>query len=261
MKDFAGTKNDHDEDELQRVPEFMRGSAYLDRRQQQILQSEQAIISLQRSIGNVAFDIARLLVAAPSAGNQAMLERSFGELNGLANAAAQAAASLPSGSDSGASRGADVDLNGTSTAIATHANSSSGNALKDVDDKSRKNAAKMKDLGDPAMVSGADQNAPGDAKPTGDDASASNRDLVNKIALEESSNQGDPPSDSPRLPSKSGSRSNMAALKLDHAVAVAKPDAADGQRAQGVEPVAQAASTSAEAGPTVVRKAPSPGGM
>lgn len=269
MKDIAGANDDHNEDELQRVPEFMRASAYLDKRQQEILQSEQAIIGLQRSIRNVTMDIAHLLIATPSAGNRAILERSFGELNGLAIAVAQTAAAAPSGGDSGASRGANVDLNGTNAAIETHANSSRGSASKDLDDKTGNKATKMKDLSapDPAAASGTDQVAPGDAKPASDTPS-SNLDRVNKLALAASRTQDDPAasasSDPPPLPNKLSSRSNAAALKLDHAEAVAKSDAPDRQRAQGVEPTVQAASTPAKAEPTVaatVRKPPSPGGI
>lgn len=247
----------------------MRSSAYLDRRQQQILQSQQAIISLQSSIRNVTIDIARLFAATPSAGNQAMLERSFGELNGLANAVAQTAATAPSGGDSGASRGAGVDLNGIKAAIETRANSSSGNALQDGRDKNGKSATKIKDLSapDPAAVSGTDQAAPDDAKPAGD-TPASNLDRVNKLAAAESRPQNDPAafasSDAPPLPNKPGSRSNVAALKLDHAEVVAKSDVPDQHRAQDVELTAQAASTPAKAEPTVaaaVRKPPSPGGI
>ncbi|WP_426422580.1 hypothetical protein [Bradyrhizobium genosp. A] len=269
MKDFIGGSNDHSENELQRLSEFMRTAAYLDKRQQQILQSQQAIIGLQRSIRNVTIDIAHLLVAAPSAGNQAMLERSLGELNGLANAVAQNAAAVPAGGDSGASRGAGVDLNGMKAAIETHANSPGGNALKDMDDKIRNKAAEIKELSaaDPAAVPGTDQAAPGDAKPAGD-TPASNLDRVNKLAQAESRTQDNPaasasPDPSP-LPNKPGSRSNVAALKLDHAEVAAKSDAAGQHRAQGVEPTAQLAPTPAKVEPTAaaaVRKPPSPGSM
>lgn len=279
MKDFTGANN-HNEDELQRLPEFMRTSAYLDKRQQQILQSEQAIIALQRGIRNLTIDIAHLLIATPTAGNRAMLERSFGELNGLANAVAQTAAAAPSGSDSGASRGANVDLNGMKAAIETHANSASENALKDAGDNRRAKAEKIKGLSalDPAASSGADQGAPGDAKSTGDtpgdakpkatDTPASNLDRFNKLKPAESRTKDDPAvsasSDPPPLPNKPGSRSNAAALKRDHAEAVAKSDAPGQQRAQGAEPTSHAASTPAKAEPTVaaaVRKPPSPGGV
>lgn len=269
MKDFAGASDHHNEDELQRLPEFMRTAAYLDKRQQQILQSQQAIIGLQRSIRNVTIDIAHLLAATPSAGNQAMLERSFGELNGLANAAAQAAAAAPSGGDSGASRGAGVDLNGTKAAIETHANSASGNALQDARDNRREKATKMKELSgsDTAAVSGTDQAAPGDVKPNGD-TPASNLDRVNKLASEASRTQDDPAasasSDTPPFPNKPGSRSNVAALKLNHAEVAARSDTPDQHRAQGVEPTAQAAAAPTKAEPTVVavvHKQPSPSGM
>jgi hypothetical protein len=268
MNDFVGTKDHHNEDELQRVPEFMRASAYLDKREQQILQSQQAIIGLQRTIGNVMFDIAHLLTASPSAGNQAMLQRSFGELEGLANVVAQTAATS-SGSDSGASRGAGVDLTGIQAAIETHANSPSGNALKDGLDKRREKAEKIKELSatDPAAVTGTDPSTPGDAKPTGD-TPTSNLDRFNKLAQSESRTQDGPvasaSSDPPPLPNKPGSRSNAAALKLDHAEAMVKSDAPDRQWARGVEPTAQAASPPAKAEPSVVaavRKAPSPAGM
>ncbi|MBR0967874.1 hypothetical protein JQ554_33355 [Bradyrhizobium diazoefficiens] len=269
MKDLAGGNKDHSEDELQRIAEFMRSSAYLDKRQQQILESEQVIIGLQRSIRNVTMNIAQLLVATPSAGNQAMLERSFGELNGLANAVAQTAAAAPSGGDNGASRGSGVDLNGVQAAIETRANSSNGNALQDGRDNRREKAKKITELSgsDPTAASGTDQNAPGDAKPA-DDTPVSNLDRVNKLAEAASRAQDDPAapasSDTPALPNKSGSRSNLAALKLDHAEVVAKPDAPDQHRTQGVEATAQAASTPVKAEPTVVaaaRKPPSPGSM
>jgi hypothetical protein len=270
MKDFAGTSNDHtDDDELQRVPEFMRASGYLDKRQQQILQSEQVMLSLQGGIRNLTLDIAHLLAATPTAGNQAMLERSFGELNGLANAIAQTASGAPSGSDGGASRGADVDLTGIKAAIETHANFSSGNASKDADDKRGNNATKLKELStlDSAAVSGADQSAPGDAKPAGD-TPASNLDRVNKLASEASLTSDDQaasaPSDTLPLPNKSSSRPNLAALKLGHADVVANSDAPDRQPAQGVEPTAKAAEATAKAEPAIavaVRKPPSPGGM
>jgi hypothetical protein len=269
MKDFDGAKGDHNEDELQRVPEFMRASAYLDKREQQILQSQQAIIGLQRAMGNVMFDIAHLLAASPSAGNQAMLQRSFGELEGLANVVAQTAATAPSGGDSGASRGAGVDLTGTQAVIESRANSPSGSASKNLEDKIRKKAEKIKDLSapDPAAVTSTDQSASGDAKPTGD-TPTSNLDRFNKLAQSESRTQDGPvasaSSDSPPLPNKPGSRSNAAALKLDHAEAMVKSDAPDRQWAQGVEPTAQTAATLAKAEPSVVaavRKAPSPAGM
>lgn len=276
MKDFSGANNQN-EDELQRVAEFMRSSAYLDKRQQQILESEQAIISLQRSIRNVTMNIVQLLVAAPSAGNQAMLERSLGELTGLANAVSQTAANVPTGVDSGASRGSGVDLNGIQAAIETHANSSNGNALQDGRDKSRMKAARAKELPslDGAPGAEADPNTPttsgapppGDAKPNGDTL-ASNLDRVNKLAEAASRTQDDPAasasSDTPALPNKPRSRSNVAALKLDHAETVAKPDAPDQHRTQGVETAAQATSTPAKAEPTAVaaaRKPPSPGCM
>jgi hypothetical protein len=269
MNDFVGTKDHHNEDELQRVPEFMRASAYLDRREQLILQSQQATSALQRAIGNVMFDISRLLTASPSAGNQAMLQRSFGELEGLANVVAQTASAAPSGGDSGVSRGAGVDLTGIQAAIESHANSSSGNALKDTGDKSGKSATKLKELSapDPVADSGTDQGAPGDAKPSGD-TPTSNLDRFNKLAQSESRTQDGPAasasSDPPPLPNKPSSRSNAAALKLDHAEAMVKSDAPDRQWAQGVEPTAQAASTPAKAEPSVaaaVRKAPSPAGV
>jgi hypothetical protein len=267
MKDFAGASDHHNEDELQRLPEFMRTAAYLDKRQQQILESQQAIIGLQRSIRNVTIDIAHLLAATPSAGNQAMLERRLGELNGLANAAAQAAAAAPSGGDSAASRGAGVDLNGIKAAIESHANSPSANASKDAD-KIRNKAAEIKDLSgpDPAAVSGTDQAAPSDAKPAGD-TPASNLDRVNKLASEASRTSDDPATsaspDAPTVPNRPSSRSNVAALKRDHAEVAATSNASDRHGVQSAEP-AQAAPTSAKAEPTVaaaVRKPPSPGGM
>ena len=266
MNDFAGANNNHKEDELERVPEFMRGAAYLDRRQQQILESQLAISSLQRGISNVMFDIAHLLAATPSAGNQAMLQRSFGELEGLANAAAQTAVSAPSG---GASRGAEVDLTGIRAAIESHASSSSGGTFRDAGDRTAKKAAKIKDLSDAdlAPVSGTDQNAPGDAKPAAD-APTGNLDKFNKLALAEGRTQDDPAasaaSDLPPLPNKRGPRSHVAALKLDHAEAVPKSDAPDGRVAvHGAEATAQTASTSAKAGPihaAAVHKLPSPAG-
>jgi hypothetical protein len=271
MKYFAGGNDDQNEDELQRVPEFMRGSAYLDRRQQQILESQLAINSLQRGIRNVMFDIAHLLAATPSAGNQAMLQRSFGELQGLANAITQTAAA-----DSGANRGAGVDLTGTQAAIESRANSSGGDALKDGRDKKRESATKIKDLSAPDAVPAAeaDQNAPAtpattapsDTKPAAV-TPGSNLDRFSKLAPEESRTQDDPAasaaSDLPPLPNKRGSRSNVAALKLDHAEAVAKSDAPDRQvAAQGAEATAQAGSAPS-AKPihaAAVRKLPSPAG-
>jgi hypothetical protein len=247
MKYFDGVSDDHNKDELQRVPAFMLGSAYLDRREQQILLSQQAISGLQHTIRNVMFDIAHLLTATPSAGNQAMLQRSFGELEGLANAVAQSAATAPFG-DSGANRGAGVDLTGTQAAIESRANFSSGGALKDADDKIRKKAAEIKDLSapDPAAVSGADQTVPGDAAPAVV-TPGSNLDRFSKLAPAESRTQDDPAasaaSDLPPLPNKRGSRSHVAALKLDHAEAVAKSDAPDRRvAAQGAEATAQAES-------------------
>lgn len=269
MNYVAGTNDDHNKDELRRVPEYMIASAYLDRRQQQILESQQAIGSLTRSIRNVESDIAHLLTASASAGNQAMLERSIGELKGLANAAAQAGADAPSGS--GASRGADVDLNGYSAAIETHAHSSNGNAAMDGADKRGKTAEKLKDLAAPdgAAATGTDQSAPGDAKP-GDakaagDKPASNLDRVNQLAQAENGAQHNPASaaasDPSALRDRHGSRSNMAALKLDHADAVAKSDAQGGPvAAQGAESTPHVVSTPAKAEPAVaVRKPPSPG--
>lgn len=272
----AGGNDDHKEDELRRVPEYMLASAYLDKRQQQILQTQEEISSLQRSIRNVMMDISHLLVASPSTGNQAMLERSYGELKGLANSVAQAGADAPAGS--GASRGADVDLNGTRAAIETHANAPSGNAAKEGDDKRGAKAARAKELPaiDAAPTAEADQNGsatsgtttPGDAKPVGD-TPASNLDRVNKLALAEGRTQDDPASaatsDPSSLRDRRGSRSKMATLKLDHAEAVAKSDAPGGQvAAQGAELTAQVASTHAKAEPAVVasvRKPPSPGGV
>lgn len=268
MNYVAGTNDDHKEDELRRVPEYMLASAYLDRRQQQILESQQAIGSLTRSIRNVEMDIAHLLTASMSAGNQAMLERSIGELKGLANAAAQAGADAPSGS--GASRGADVDLNGYSAAIETHAHSSSGNAAMDGADKRGKTGEKIKDLSGPdaAAVSDTDKGAPGDTKPAGDKP-ASNLDRVNQLAQAESGTHDNPASaadsDPSPLPNRRGSRSNMAALKLDHAEAAAKSDIPDRPVvAQAAGSTVQVASTPAKAEPAVVaavRKPPSPGGV
>ncbi len=254
MNYFAGGNDDQNQDELQRVPEFMRGVAYLDRRQQEILESQLTISSLQRGISNVMFDIAHLLTAQPSAGNQAMLQRSFGELEGLANAVAQSAVSAPSGGDGGASRGADVDLTGIKYAIETHANFSSGETLKDADAKTRKIAATAKELPslDAAPAAGADQDkratsgtaTPDDIKPAAD-TPESNLDRVNKLASAESRASDDQAasadSNLPPLPNKRGSRSHVAALKLDHAEAVSKSDAPDrGVAAQSVEPTAQA---------------------
>jgi hypothetical protein len=280
MKYFDGVNGDNKEDEFQRVPEFMRASAYLDRRQQQILQSEEEIIGFQHAIGNLMLDIAHLLAATPSAGNQAILQRSFGELEGLANAVAQAAAAAPSGGDPGANRGANVDLPGIQAAIESRANVPGGSASKDSDYKTRKKGERLKELSDidPAAVSGTDQNAPGDAKqaadapsdtkPTATDKPLSNLDRFNKLTLAESHTQDDPAasaaSDLPSLPTKRGSRSYVAALKLDHAETVAKSDAPDAQvAAQGVEATAQAGSATATAQPihkAAVRKPPSPGG-
>ncbi|MBR0966981.1 hypothetical protein JQ554_23305 [Bradyrhizobium diazoefficiens] len=276
MKDFTGANN-HNEDELQRVAEFMRSSAYLDKRQQQILESEQVIIGLQRSIRNVTMNIAQLLVATPSAGNQTMLERSLGELAGLANAVSQTAAAAPSGGDSGASRGSGVDLNGIQAAIETHSNSSNGTALQDGRDKSRMKAERAKELPslDGAPGAEADPNAPttsgatppGDAKPNSD-TPASNLDRINKLAEAASRAQDDPAAsvsaDTPALPNKPGSRSNLAALKLDHADVVAKPDAPDQHRTQSIEAKGQATSTPVKAEPTAVAAAhrpPSPGSI
>ncbi|WP_426422563.1 hypothetical protein [Bradyrhizobium genosp. A] len=154
-------------------------------------------------------------------------------------------------------------------AIDSRANSPGGNASKDAGDKRGNNTTKIKELSapDPAAVSGTDQAAPGDAKPAGD-TPASNLDRVNKLAQAESRTQNDQAasasSDPSPLPNKPGSRSNVAALKLDHAEVVAKSDAADQHRAQGVEPTAQPAPTPAKAEPTAaaaVHKPPSPGGM
>jgi hypothetical protein len=277
MNDFAGADHNHNEDELERVPEFMRAAGYLDRRQQEILEYEQKIISLQRGIRDVTIDIARLLVATPSAGNQAILERSFSELNGLAIAVAQSAAALPSG-EGGGSRGADVDVTGIRAAIESHESSSGASASKNLDDRTRKIAATAKELPslDTPPAAGADQDKPttpgtatlGDTKPASD-TPASNLDRISKLASSESRTSDDQAasasSDLPPLPNKRGPRSHVAALKLDHAEAVPKSDAPDREvTARGLDPTAQAASGPAKAEPTIVaavRKPPSPDGM
>jgi hypothetical protein len=289
MKHFDGSDGDNNEDEFQRVPEFMHASAYLDRRQQQILQSEEEIIGFQHAIGNLMLDIAHLLAATPSAGNQAILQRSFGELEGLANAVAQTTAAAPSGADHEATRGAEVDLPGIQAAIESRASGPSGTASNNADDKTRKKAATAKELPSldvaPVAKAEADKNAPktadtntvgdtkqaddtsSDIKPTGTDKPLSNLDRFNKLVPEEIRTSDDTAasasSDSPLLPTKPSRRSNVGALKLEHAGA-ARSEAPDGSRVQGVEPTAQTASTPAKAESTVVaavRKPLGPGGM
>ncbi len=273
MNYSAGTEDDT-ENELQRVPALMR--AFLERREQQILQSQQAIGRLQGSIRGVMFDIAHLLAATPSAANQAVLDRSFGDLKGLVNAVSQT--NMPNVEDGGTKR-PDVDLIGIKTAIEVRADSPTVSGANRVtpggasDDKIWKDAAPAKELPslDAAPTSGADRAAPGDTKPVAEpgdakpiatDAPASNLDRV-KQALAKSRDETDPSSAaiSDLLPSKPGSRLNAGALKRDHAEAVTKQDAPNGQvAAQAADPTAKAASAKPEPVVVAVRKLPSPSG-
>jgi hypothetical protein len=277
MNYSAGTE-DETENELQRIPALMR--AFLERRAQQILQSQQTIGRLQGSIRGVMFDIAHVLAATPSAGNQAVLERSFSELKGLVSAVSQT--NVPNVEDAGTKR-TDVDLTGIKTAIEARADSPTANgasrittsgALTDSGDKIKKDAAPEKELPslDAAPTSGVDQGAPGDtkpitdpgdAKPTTTDASTSNVEQV-KLALAKGGDAVDPSSAtiSDLLPSKPSARLNAGALKRDHAEAVTKQDAPNGQvAAQAVDPTtAKAVSVKPEPVVAAVRKLPSPTG-
>jgi hypothetical protein len=164
MQSSTGTKDDDIDGELKRLPESMRALAYLNRREQQILQSQQAIGKIQGTIHDVMIDIARVLAAAPSAGNQAMLDRSLGDLKGLANAVAQTSAANV---DGGGTKGANVDLTGINAAIEARANSPSRNGtLGGTFDKTKSSATKAKALPslDAAPASGADPSAPRDTK-------------------------------------------------------------------------------------------------
>jgi hypothetical protein len=274
MQSSTGTKDDDIDGELKRLPESMRALAYLNRRDQQILQSQQAIGKIQGTIHDVMIDIARVLAAAPSAGNQAMLDRSLGDLKGLANAVAQTSAANV---DGGGTKGANVDLTGINAAIEARANSPSRNGtLGGTFDKTKSSATKAKALPslDAAPASGADPSAPRDTKAVADapggvkppaaDTPVSNVDRV-KQALAKSGDQADPAaaaiSDLPPLPDRRPSRLNAAALKLDHAEAVAKSDAPDGKSAaQIVDPTAKVASAPAKAEPVVVAAARKPPG-